>query len=324
LYKLHVASAEINLTVESNYAILKKLLNIAIPVTLSSTILSLTKIIDMTMLLRRLNDIGYTQEQSNSIYGAYSTMAVSIYNLPATLISAIALPLVPLLVSAIENGDAEKEKRVVSSSVKMASIVAIPTGLGISVFSDPILKMLFSSQKEEIGYVAPLLSLLGFSVFLSAMITVTNAILQAYKQAKKPIISMTVGVVLKIVFAYLLIGNSKINIYGAPLSTFVSSLAIVAINLYFVIKETGRIDTVFDLFGKPFISALVSIIIGAAFYVAISQMIISKILVLPVIAFVAVIYGIMILKLRVVGKNEILMLPHGEDIFKILKKIHLV
>ena len=324
LYRMKVENVTITNSYESNGIILKKLLDIAIPITLSSTILSLTKIIDMTMILRRLCDIGYTQSQSNAIYGSYSTMAVSIYNLPATLISAIALPLVPLLVSAIESNDLKKEKSVLASSLKMGSLIAFPTGLGIAVFSKPILTLLFSSQEQEIEYTAPLLSLLGLSVFLSAMITISNAILQAYKQVKKPIVSMAIGVLVKIIFAFVLIGMPKINIYGAPISTFASSLVIVAFNLYFIVKRSGKVDNVFNLFGKPFLATAMSVGIGAVLYWFFNGIVNSRLLILPIIIVVALFYSILILKLRTINESEILMLPKGEKILIILKKIHLV
>lgn len=323
-YRIKIENIAISNKSDSNGAIFKKLLDIAIPITLSSTILSLTKIIDMTMILRRLSDIGYTQGQANAIYGSYSTMAVSIFNLPATLISAIALPLVPLLVSAIESGDLGKERAVLGSSLKMASLIAFPTGLGIAVFSEPILKLLFASQKKEIEYTAPLLSLLGLSVFLSAMITITNAILQAYKQAKKPIISMVIGVLVKVAFAFLLIGIPQINIYGAPISTFISSVVIVSINLYFIIKRAGKIEKVFNLFIKPFLASFIAIGIGVGLYLLLLEPIRSRLLILPIIFAVALVYGILIFKLRAINEDEILMLPKGEKILKIFRKIHLV
>ena len=322
LYRMKVENVTITNSYESNGIILKKLLDIAIPITLSSTILSLTKIIDMTMILRRLCDIGYTQSQSNAIYGSYSTMAVSIYNLPATLISAIALPLVPLLVSAIESNDLKKEKSVLTSSLKMGALIAFPTGLGIAVFSKQILLLLFSSQAQEIEYTAPLLSLLGLSVFLSAMITISNAILQAYKQVKKPIVSMVIGVLVKIIFAFVLIGIPKINIYGAPISTFASSLVIVAFNLYFIVKRSGKIDNILNLFVKPFLATSISVGIGAVLYWFLDGIVNSRLLILPIIVIVALLYSALILLLRAVNEDEIMMLPKGEKFVKILKKIH--
>ena len=312
-----------SLTVEPSHKILKQLLVIAIPITLSSTILSLTKVIDMTMILSRLNDIGYSRKAANEIYGAYSTMAVSIYNLPATLVTAIALPLVPLLTSAIEANYHTKEKSIIASSLKLTALISLPAGLGICVFSKQILTLLFSSQVEEIEYTAPLLSLLGMSIFLSATITVTNAVLQAYKQVNKPIISMICGVAVKFVLAYILIGIPQINIYGAPISTFFSTVVIVSMNLYFILRCSGKVGSIYKIFISPFISTFLSIAIGVAIYMIFTFFTDSKVTILGVIAIVCLIYLVAIIKLKVINKDEILMLPKGEVIIKILTKIRL-
>ena len=327
LYKLlskPLLDENAELRIDKTPQIIKNIFAIAVPITLSSTILSLTKIIDMTMILGRLNDIGYSQAEANSIYGSYSTMAVSIFNLPATLVTAIALPLVPLLSSTIEAKDSVKATKIVNLSFKITSLVAFPTGLGISVFSKSILSLLFSNQSTEIEYVAPLLSLLGLSVFSSAMITVTNAILQAHKQVNKPIIAMIIGTVVKIATAYLFIGNKNINIYGAPISTFLSTVVIVCVNLYFILKATGRLDSVYKLFVRPCVAAIISIIVGIGAYVIIDMVLVSHWTILPVILIVCIVYALCVLKLKIIDENEISMLSSGDKLIKILKKIHLV
>jgi len=323
-YKIKTDNLHLDNTVDSNTAIAKKLVFIAIPITISSTILSLSKVIDMTMILGRLNDIGYTQSEANSIYGAYSTMAVSIYNLPSTIVSAIALPLVPLLASSIKNKDSLGEKGIISSSLKMTSLIAFPTGLGIAVFSHQILDLLFFDQAKEIEYVAPLLSLLGVSVLPTAMITITNAILQSYKQVYKPIISMIIGTIIKVIAAFLLIGQERVNIFGAPISTFLSVTAIVAINLYFIVKKAGKIGSINDIFVKPFIASLIAIVCGIVLYGALANSSTSSIIILPVIALVAILYFIFILLIKAINKNDILMLPKGDSILKILTKLKLI
>lgn len=309
---------------EKKSSLAKQLLAIALPITISSTILSLTKLIDMTMILGRLNDIGYTEAQANAIYGAYSTMAVSIYNLPSTIISAIALPLVPLLASAIERADKSKEREAVSISFKMTGLIALPTGLGVAVFSKQILGLIFASQINEIEYTAPLLSILGVSVFMSAMITITNAILHAYKEVKKPIISMIIGTVIKLALSFILIGNRHINIYGAPISTFVSTTAIVCINIYFILKKSGKINSIYELFGKSFLSAIFSMTAGLLIYTLFDKIVTPKVLILITIMIVALLYFILVLFLRAVSKNDLLLLPKGELIVKFLTKIHLI
>lgn len=319
-YKMRYSQDIINANTDSNKSILKKLLQIALPITISSTILSLTKIIDMTMILRRLNDIGYTQTQANAVYGSYSTMAVSLYNLPTTLISAISLPLVPMLASAIKAKDVYKEKSVISSALKLTALIGLPAGLGISVFSNPILALLFSSQTNEVEYVAPLLSLLGMSIFLSSMITTTNAILQAYQLVYKPIISMMLGTLAKIVSSYLLIGTPKINIYGAPISTLISVIIIVSVNLYFIIKQSGKLSSVYSLFIKPFIATVISIICGTGIYFLLDNLLSTSINIFITILSVVIIYLVFILKLNVIDSEEMLMLPKGENLLRLLKK----
>ena len=324
LYKIKCSKDELSHKVDTTSSIVKQLFVIAIPITLSASILSLNKVIDMTMILGRLNAIGYSQSLANEVYGSYSTMAVSVYNLPATLISAIALPLVPLLASAIEGNDKPREKSVIATSIKLTALISLPAGLGVSVFSKQILSLLFASQTKEIEYTAPLLSLLGLSIFLSAMITITNAILQAYKQVNKPIISMMCGIFVKLILAFVLIGIPSINIYGAPISTFFSTVVIVSLNLYFIIKNSGKVSSISKLFVMPFVSALISVALGVAIYMLMSAFVDSRAIILCVVAIVVLIYLVAIIKLKVIEKDEILMLPKGESIIKILTKIHLV
>lgn len=308
----------------STSEILRELFSIAVPITLSSAILSLSKLIDMGMILVRLGDIGYTQESANSIYGSYSTMAISIYNLPSTLISAIALPLIPILTSAIETRDDQKEQIISATALKMTAMVAIPAGLGISVFSKPILSLLFSTQQREIEYTAPLLSILGISVFLSAMITITNAILQAYKEVKKPIISMIIGTAVKIGLAFYLIGTPEINIYGAPISTLFSLLTIVSLNLYFIVKVNPNVYSVFTLFVKPLIASLISVAVGVFTYIIAQDLINTNALLILAVGEVCLVYLLSVLKLKCIKSDEILMLPAGKKIHKILTQIKLI
>ena len=324
VYKPRAETKILSSETQPSSQIIKKLLSIAIPITLSSAVMSITRIIDMTMILGRLSAIGYSEDMANAIYGSYSTMAVSVYNLPTTLITAIALPIVPMLTSAFESGDRLKEQSTITSSVKLTALIAFPSALGISVFSKPILELLFSSQTSEIEYTAPLLSILGISVFLSCMITLTNAILHSYKMVNKPIISMLIGAIVKIIFSYILIGIPKIYIYGAPISTFFSTLTIVAVNLYFIVKKIGRMEKISVLFGRPFISAFLSMMAGVSLYVFLETYLDFNGNILIAIMVVMLLYIILALKLKAIDKEEISMLPLGEKIAIGLEKIKLL
>ena len=224
----------------------------------------------------------------------------------------------------IENRNHEKIGSVISSAYKLCALIAFPAGLGISIFSKPILSLLFSSQVNDIEYTAPLLSLLGISVFLSSMITVTNAVLQSYKQVKKPIISMAIGTALKLLLSYVLIGIPSVNVYGAPISTFFSTLIIVAFNLFFIARNSPKTDKLYNVFAKPFIAAFISITAGVALFLCLAHFTDSRIIILATIAAVMLIYLFAIMKIKAINENEITMLPKGEKLINILKKLHFI
>ena len=129
---------------------------------------------------------------------------------------------------------------------------------------------------------------------------------------------------IKLVLSFWLIGVPGINIYGAPISTFFSTVVIVALNLYFIIKNSGRLGSISKMFVKPFVSAFLAVAVGVGFYMLLDAFLDAKIVILTVIIIVALIYSITIIKLKVIDKEEILMLPKGETIIKILRKIHLL
>lgn len=310
---------------ERSSAILGNLIKISIPITISSSVMGLARLVDTALISNRLQHIGFAQSVANSFYGAYSTLVVPIYNLPPAIITGIALSLVPMLTSAIESGNREKESMVLSSSLRICSLFAMPCSVGICLFSKPILELIFSGQTEAVEIAYPLLSILGISVIFACLMTVTNAILQAYKQERKPIISMAVGAAVKIVFDYLLIGIEGINIYGAPISTFMCNATVMALNFYFIKKYATKFDGLVKLFYRPLAASVLSIGIAFGIYFLIVKNYgASRLYTIASIGIAAILYVIFAMLIRAVDEEDIKMLPGGKRIYSLLRKIKLI
>ena len=310
---------------ERSSAILGNLIKISIPITISSSVMGLARLVDTALISNRLQHIGFAQSVANSFYGAYSTLVVPIYNLPPAIITGIALSLVPMLTSAIESGNREKESMVLSSSLRICSLFAMPCSVGICLFSKPILELIFSGQTEAVEIAYPLLSILGISVIFACLMTVTNAILQAYKQERKPIISMAVGAAVKIVFDYLLIGIEGINIYGAPISTFMCNATVMALNFYFIKKYATKFDGLVKLFYRPLAASVLSIGIAFGIYFLIVKNYgASRLYTIASIGIAAILYVIFAMLMRAVDEEDIKMLPGGKRIYSLLRKIKLI
>ena len=235
--------------------IMGSLMRIALPITVSSAILSLCRIIDMSLILHRLQDSGMSAVEANKIYGSYTTLAVPVFALVPSLITPISLSLVPMLSSAIERGDTDLQAEAADRAQRLTVMLALPASMGIALYSTPILSLLFSGQEEAIALSAPLLSVLGISVVFSGMITTTNAILPSYRQTVKPIISMAIGSVVKLILAFALIGVPEIGVYGAPISTLACNVVITLINLSFLGKRlppSSKNSGIWQTFMRPF------------------------------------------------------------------------
>lgn len=237
----------------------KQILLIALPITLSSSVLSLTRIVDMAMILRRLQRIGYSTEAANALYGIYTTMAVPVFNLVPALLTSVSLALIPALSAQIARGDRGAQKQTVSMAIRLTALLSLPASMALAIYARPVLSLLFSANEEELATAAPLLSLLALSVVFSGLITTTNAALQAFGYTRVPIASMLVGSTLKLVCAALLISVPTINIMGAPLSTFVCNSVIVGINLQLLYRRTGAVEGIAKTLLQPLIISLLAV-----------------------------------------------------------------
>lgn len=240
-----------------------RLLRIALPITLGALVIGLTRIIDMVLIMHRLGSIGISAAVRNEIYGAYTTLSLPVFGLIPALIAPVSVALVPQLSAFVQSKDSGGEATVSENSLRLTVIFALPSSLGLTLFARPILELLFSGQTEAIAISAPLLSALGGSVLFSCLITTTNAILQAYGKPSLPIISMSLGVVIKLIFSWTLMGIDKIGALGAPLGSLACNIAVTLINIAFLSSCRGGKINLSRLFFAPLAASVLSV--GGAF-----------------------------------------------------------
>lgn len=243
----------------------RALLAIALPATVSAGVVSLTKCIDLALILHRLQDGGYTAARANSLYGCYSTLAVPLFNLVPSLTTSVALSAVPAISAALGRGrEGEAEaRRVAVSALRLTLWVAIPAALGLSVYAEDILSLLFRGQSAAVAEATPWLSALALSVPAACLVTVTGAMLQAVGRAACPVVSMAVGVGAKTLFGYLLLPCPAVGMMAAPLGSILCDTLIVGCNLCFLARHapallpTGREGA--DVLLLPLLPATLSV-----------------------------------------------------------------
>ena len=309
---------------ESEGRIMGRLARLAVPMTLGASVVSLTKLVDMTMILRRLQAIGYTEALANDLYGSYTTLALSVFGLIPSLVTAVALPLVPSLSAAIAANDRDRQVQLIKTSYRLVSFFAIPSALGVAAFSKPILSLLFARESEAVATAAPLLSLLGASVFLSCMITATNSVLHAYRRVAYPVLAMLAGTLIKILSSYILIGIPAIGMMGAPISTFLCDGLIVGMNLIFCVR-VSKTDGVLSVFIRPLGAALLSVGGAYALYLLlVLRLGEGGIVTVGCLSLAVLLYLFFSCLFGILEAEELCAMPMGDKLCRILRRMKLL
>ncbi len=293
-------------------------LKIAVPVMLSSSLLSMSSMLDTLIVIRRMCDFGLTEKAAVAYYGNYTSYCVTLFNLPPALIYPIVSTLIPSVSASRARGDKEKTKLLINKSLKLASVIALPCAMGLAVMSGPILRLIFSNA-ESAEMASPLLTTLAPSVFLIGIMAVTNGALQAYRLQRYTLISMLAGALVKAASVYLLVGvkvgDGRLLMYASPISTFLFYLTITLFNIFFLVQKTELRPNFIKMFSRPFVSSLLCALSAVGSYSLFTNFGgESKLFTLTAIALASAVYGISLILLGGITKEDIRLIPKAEKL----------
>ncbi len=302
---------------KSGRKILKRLITIAIPVTLGVSVFTLTSLIDTAMIMNQLAGLGYDETSRLSLFG-YLNRAVTMFNVPPTVIAAISISVVPAISAALSAHRPAQATETAKSALRITILFAFPCAVGLSVLAAPILQLAFGDASHSF-----LLNVMGLAVACVTLVQTGNAILQAYGKVWTPVINMAIGGAVKVVVNLLLVSQPAININGAPIGTFLCYFTVMVLNLLAIKKVTGVTYEFSDFVIKPLFSILV---MGAATMITydfVFRMGMHYIIAMgAAICAAVVVYGAMIFLVRCIKKEDILLLPRGERMYAALRRLH--
>lgn len=226
----------------------KKVLFLSFPMTLGAFGFTGVMLADSLTVGKILAQSGVTVNERLKLFG-YLTRANTVYNLPATVITAFAASAVP----AISFAFAKKNEKALGENalrvIKLIFMVAFPCAIGMMLFSKEILFVLYNSSHHH-----TLLALSGVMILILPYIQTTTAMLQAIGKVWLPICATLFSVVLKAVLNVFFI--KKWGIEGASLSTIAAFLPAFAVNSVLLFKNIKIKGTAKNLVKIVFCAAL--------------------------------------------------------------------
>ena len=297
----------------------KKLLAIAVPITLGSAGLQIINLVDAKIVMGRLlGAAGYLQSEADVLKGIYN-FAQTIFNLPCAFITPITISAIPAITAHLALKDRKNAKMVEESAVRIMALLAMPCAAGLAILSGPILELLRSYQGEALATGSAILAILGITVVFNSLVLVTNAIMQAHEDVTTPVINMIIGGIVKIIVNYILVGTRTFNIIGAPIGTLCCYICITILNLIAMRRTTTPPSFVRTML-KPLLAALIMGAAAYGSYGALTRFVGSqKLCCIGAICAAGAVYLVLVLVLRIITMDDCKLLPKGDKIAKLLR-----
>ena len=298
----------------------KGLLIIAIPITVGSAGLQILTALETKIYMGQLLRHGFSQGEADTMRGIYG-MTQTIFNMPCAFITPITISIIPAITGQLTLKKFGEAKATEESAARITGLISMPCAFGLAVLAEPVTALLGGYSGEKLELATRLMTVLGISIMFNAVVLVTTAIMQAHGHVNRPVINMFVGGLLKLVAVYVLTGNREIGILGTPLGTLLCYLSICLLNILSIRKLLEEPPALLKNLARPFLSAAIMGAITWLSWFGLKSLGISSRLILcgAPIAVGVIVYCVAAVKLKVITREDCLLLPKGAKIAKLLR-----
>ena len=330
----------------------KQLLAIAVPITIGAAGLQLLTVIETSLYMDRLvglletnrltdpivevlraevlanNPQGLTAAELNSkiaanMKGIYN-LSQTIYNLPNSFITPITVSIIPAITAHLTLKNDAMTKATEESAARITGLLSLPCAVGLMVMAEPVMSLLGGyGTPEELKLAGQLMGILGISVFLHAIVLLTNSFMQAHGHPNLPVVNMLCSGVFRLIVVFLLSGNPGIGILGVPIGTALCNLAICVLNLFSMAKCVPQKPALVKNLLRP---AIPAVIMGVMAFAARQGLVMvlgadaSRVILCGApIALAACVYLVCVVLFKSITREDCLLLPKGEKIAKLLR-----
>ena len=214
--------------------IIKKLLNVAVPMTICLGIQQSGLFIDLWLVKSRMIFSGITKVQADVLWGVlfkYTTLI----NVPIAIISSLAITILPSISSLMALRDKKAVKDKINYAFRLCFLVAVPCAVGLAVLANPLVYLI-----QYGSGVARLLIYGSVVIILMAVVSIQTSILQGIGKVYLVTIYAVFGLIGKIITNYIFVAIPSINVLGAIMANGVSFAILLILN-YITINKVLRV-----------------------------------------------------------------------------------
>ena len=308
--------------VSTDAQIMKLLLLTFTPIILSQFVYQLSGTVDNAVFGVIMDGKGFTEKERLSLLGIYGGKYRLLTNVPVAIASSLGASMIPSIVVSRGAGRKEEVKHKIYITIKFNMLLAIPCAFGMFALASPIMRLVFGDGRE---LTKELLMLGSSSVIFFSLSTVTNSVLQGIDLMRKSVTHSAISLLLHAVLVWLMLSLLEWGVYGLVIGNVTFALVVCILNWRAIGRYLNYRQEVKTTFLLPILCSAVMAVFAALIYYGIHLAIASNTVCVAAAVLGAVcIYGLLILRLRVVSEEELKEMPMGRTIFKAGRKMKLI
>ncbi|AIM05695.1 polysaccharide biosynthesis family protein [Bacillus anthracis] len=177
--------------------------------------------------------MGEPLETANAVFAYITNYAQKLIMIPASLATGFSLTIIPAITKSYTSGKLEELQEQISKIFQVLLFFTIPAAFGLASIAYDAFRMVYVNPEIALGGSQYLISFAP-SAILSAIFTVSAAILQGIDYQRKTMIAFSVGILVKV-----LVNTPLLHLFGghgAVLGTILGYLISNSIMLYCIVK----------------------------------------------------------------------------------------
>lgn len=311
---------------KSTGQLLKTILVLSVPILFSSVISIISPLIDSTTVSRCIQTAFasiYPIKEELEAFAMSMTGILSkvdtLTGLPIAVNIAFSTALVPTISASLAKKDYETASKRMTFSLFASLLIVIPCACGFIGLAQPILNLIYPTASSG----ASIFILCSIVMIFVALNQTINGGLYGLNKSYIPAIAIVISVFVKLGLNIALISNPNIGINGSAISSIVSQgivflICIISLNKHLKLKFEFK-----RMILGPILSG---IIMGVSVYFinqGLNGFMGNKLSTIVSIILGAIIYVLAIVILRILKKEDILMIPFGTKIYPLLVKFRI-
>lgn len=294
----------------------------SIPVIIGQTVYQLNGIIDGSLFGHLMSAKGIDKDAREALWGIYSNKYNILINVPVSIASAMAVAIIPNIVSSFANKQIYEVKEKVEQAIKINMIIAIPAAVGMGVLASPIMLLLF---KDDNPLPANLLRMGSVAIVFYALSTITNAVLQGINRMRLPVRHSAISLGIHIILVFLLLKFTKLDVYVMVIGNVTFALLVCVLNWISVAKYLNYKQELRTTFIMPTVCSVIMGVFTYLTYQGVHILIHSNAIstILSIIVS-CIVYGALLLVTKCITEDELYEFPMGTKLLRLAKKFRLM